>query len=208
MRQQRESIVSKVVAATLLIAFLVTIAACQTILRHMQTSSMGFPEDVAYANQLWSVLTEEKLVGPNGKKTAPFVGAARPHGWILELLYQNITVGTHTGFIVIKRNYNGPDVSVATVEADRARYLSSVTVMFQREAGYDEDNLNWFWAKYKPDGSLFMKEMNGMKTALAGRIAKGKTPEESRGCIYCHRSAGGGDYIFYPEIILPGFEKR
>lgn len=214
MSRKKESIVSKVMAGALLIAFLATIAACQTISERMQASPMGFPDDVAYANQLWSVLSEEKLVGPDRKKTTPFVGAARPHGWILELLHQNITVGTHTGFIVVKRNYDGPGVSVATVDADRARYLSSVTIMFQRESGYDEDNLNWFWAKYKPDGSLFLKEikeikeMKGMKVALAGRIAKGKTPGKSSGCIYCHRSAGGGDYIFYPEIKLPGFETR
>lgn len=204
MRRKRKSIASKSVVAALLIAFFITTAACRNTPGRMQTSSMGSAEDIAYAKRLWSVLEEQRLAGPQGKKTTPFVGAARPHGWILELLYQNITVGTHTGFIVIKRNYDGPDVSVANVEADRERYLSSVTIMFQREAGYDEDNLNWFWAKYRPDGSLYRKEMKGMKVALAGRIAKGKTPDQSSGCIYCHRSAGGGDYIFYPEITLPG----
>ena len=26
--------------------------------------------------------------------------------------------------------------------------------MLQREAGYDDDNDNWFWVKYAPDGSV------------------------------------------------------
>ena len=208
MRRNRKPIGSKSVVAALLIAFFITTAACRNAPGRMQTLPMGSAEDIAYAERLWSVLEAQQLAGPQGKKVTPFVGAARPHGWILELLYQNITVGARTGFIVIKRNYDGPDVSVANVEADRERYLSSVTIMFQREAGYDEDNLNWFWAKYRPDGSLFRKEMKGIKVALAGRIAKGKTPDQNSGCIYCHRSAGGGDYIFYPEITLPGAGAR
>jgi hypothetical protein len=61
--------------------------------------------------------------------------------------------------------------------------------MYQREAGYDADNQNWFWAKYKPDGSLH-KNPKGMQ--LAGRVAKGKP----KGCISCHKVAPGGDYIF------------
>ena len=189
----------------LLFTFGITTLSCQSNTDRMEKMPMGTAEDITYAKQLWNTMKVEKLVGSNATKTKPFIGAARPHGWILELLYQNISVGTHTGFIVVKKNYNGSGVSVDTVEADRARYLSSITIMVQREAGYDEDNLNWFWAKYKPDGSLYTKEMKGMKFALAGRIAKGKTPDETSGCIYCHRSAGGGDYIFFPEIKLPGF---
>jgi len=42
-----------------------------------------------------------------------------------------------------------------------------------------------------------------MEIAIAGTMIKGATPDKSRGCIYCHRSAGGGDYIFYPNITIP-----
>ncbi len=165
---------------------------------------MGSPEDVSYAGQLWSTLESAELVGKNAERAKPIVGAARPHGWILELLYRNITVGDHTGFVVVKKNYDGSGISVASVEAERAKYLSSITVMFKREKGYDEDNKNWFWVKYKPDGSLYKKKMNNIEVAMAGRILKGKTRDENGGCIYCHSSAGGGGYIFYPEItVLP-----
>jgi len=111
----------------------------------------------------------------------------------------------HSGFLVLKRNYNGKGVSIATVRQNRKKHLTSITVMYQREPGYDEDNLNLFWAKYKPDGSLFSKSMQGQTLQLAGRLIKGKTSEDNKGCLYCHSSAGGGDYIFYPNIRLPGF---
>ena len=62
--------------------------------------------------------------------------------------------------------------------------------MLQREAGYDDDNDNWFWAKYAPDGSV-MANPKGMK--LAGRVAKGMPA----GCISCHLSAEDGDYLFF-----------
>ena len=66
---------------------------------------------------------------------------------------------------------------------------SAVTVMFQRESGYDDDNKNWYWAKYLADGSLD-KNPKGME--LAGRVAKGA----DAGCIACHSGADGEDYEF------------
>jgi len=75
--------------------------------------------------------------------------------------------------------------------------------MFEREAGYDADNQNWFWVKYKPGGGLDARQLGGKQVPLAGRIAKGNTVEENGGCIYCHSSAGGRDYIFYPSVKRP-----
>ena len=168
---------------------------------------MGSREDTSYARKLWSVMESEEMVGANAKRLEPFVGAARPHGWILELAYRNIVVDGHTGFIVMKNNYNGTDLTVAQVEADRARYLSSITIMYQREAGYDPDNKNWFWVKYKPNGELYIKLMGTRQVPMAGKIVKGEKGKSAGGCIYCHRSAGGGDYIFYPEIVIPPAKK-
>jgi hypothetical protein len=190
--------------ATLLIVFVFTIAAFQTTRSAEAVNTpMGSLEDITYATRLWSVMQSEKLVGTKAEKLKPFFGGARPHGIILELAYRNLTVGNHTGFLVVKKNYNGTDVSVANVEKNRAKYLSSITVMYRREKGYDEDNQNWFWVKYRPDGSLFKKDMKGKSVALAGRILKGKTRDENGGCIYCHSSARDGDYVFYPDIKVP-----
>ncbi len=187
----------------LMLLFMTICSGCQTTGWRIAEMPMGSPEDVGYAGQLWSVLETERFVGENAVESKPFVGAAKPHGWILELSYRNITLGTHTGFVVVKKNYNGPNLSVDDVEADRKKYLSSITVMFQREKGYDEENQNWFWVKYKPDGGLFTRKTKKKDIPLAGRVIKGKTREDNLGCIYCHSSAGGGDYIFYPEIIIP-----
>lgn len=163
---------------------------------------MGAPADVTYAQKLWRALAAVNLVGPQARPLKPFFGGAKPHGMILELTYQDLRVGDHTGFLVLKRNYDGTDVSVQNVALDRERYLTSITVMYRREIGYDPDNQNWFWVKYRPDGSLF-RNPNGVQ--MAGRILKGSTRDESGGCIYCHASAGGGDYVFYPQIQVPGY---
>ncbi|MDI3324051.1 hypothetical protein QKW35_06650 [Pontibacterium granulatum] len=163
---------------------------------------MGTEADVKYAALLWQHLEAEELVGNNARPLEPFFGGARPHGMILEIVAQDLSVEQHTGFLVLKRNYSGEGVSVEEVARDRVRFLNSITVMYRREKGYDPDNQDWFWVKYQPDGSLFRNPKN---TEMAGRIMKGPSWEQSGGCIYCHASAGGGDYVFYPEIHVPGY---
>ena len=163
----------------------------------------GTNEDITYAGKIWSTMEIERLVGENEARLEPFFGGAKPHGMVLELVYKNITVNNHDGFIVVKKNYDGMDVTVESVKNNRAKYLSSITIMYQRESGYDKDNRNWFWAKYTPDGGLFQKKIEGKIIQMAGRIWKGKNIDQNKGCLYCHRSAGGGDYIFYPEIKIP-----
>jgi len=161
---------------------------------------VGTMDDISYARSLWQVLVQERITGKQMQPAEPFLGAAKPHGWILELVYRNITVKGHTGFLVVKRNYDQEGLTVEQVMQDRDKHLSSFTVMFQREADYDNDNQNWFWVKYRPDGTPFEKKIQGVPVKVAGRFLKGKKQEDNSGCIYCHASAGGGDYIFYPFI--------
>ena len=61
--------------------------------------------------------------------------------------------------------------------------------MYKREAGYDPEDGDWFWAKYNPDDTV---QKNPAGVALAGRVAKGAP----HGCIACHSEAPGGDLIF------------
>jgi hypothetical protein len=168
-----------------------------------RTHPVGTAADISYARVLWQELVAARLVGAQAMPVQPFIGAAPPHGWVLELLHQTISVADHSGFVVVKRNYDKKGLTVAQVAANRKKYLSSITVMYQREDGYDQQNQNWFWVKYRPDGSLFSKDIHGRTVSLAGRIVKGKTSADNGGCIYCHRSAGGGDYIFYPQVKKP-----
>jgi len=175
------------------------LSAC-TSLMHLPA---GTPADIDDAQRLWSVLEQERMVGEHATPQKPFIGAARPHGWVLEVDSRTIRVGGHAGFVVVKKNYNGDNLGIADVERDRSRYLDSISVMFKREPGYDPDHQDWFWAQYRPDGHLMTMQRMGMNIAMAGRLLKGATADQDRGCIYCHHSAGGGDYIFYPEITPP-----
>ncbi len=148
----------------------------------------GGEDSVAYAGKLWTAMSDAKLAGSDAIYSNPYKGQ-HPHGAVLDTIESKLKVSGHTGKIIVKRNYGGEGVSNAAVANNRAKYLKAVTVMYKREAGYDSDNRDWFWAKYLPDGTLD-KNPTGMQ--LAGRVAKGKP----KGCIACHKGAPGGDMLF------------
>ncbi|MBC6497823.1 MAG: cytochrome P460 family protein [Alphaproteobacteria bacterium GM7ARS4] len=149
--------------------------------------AFGTLSDVSFANKLWSVLVEERLVGRKSFQTTPYEGT-EPHGFVLQTIDGMIGVGSDTGYVIVKRNYGPEGVGVDAVADDPATYLKAVTVMFQRP-GYDKDNDDWFWVKYAPDGTVLT---NPKGEKLAGRVAKGR----DQGCIACHVNAPGGDYVF------------
>lgn len=159
-----------------------------TLSVHAQDMQFGDEASVQYSMELWSALDKAKLVGASAMASKAYEGQ-EPHGAILETLKTNIRVGSHTGAAWVKRNYGPGGVTIEQVTSDPAKHLKAVTVMYKREAGYDPDNKNWFWVKYKPDGSLH-KNPKGVQ--LAGRVAKGM----DMGCIACHSAADGGDYLF------------
>ena len=148
----------------------------------------GGQQDQAYADKVWRVAKRASLVGDASIVTRPYKGAP-PHGLILELMEKNTTINGVTGPLVVKKNYGGNGMTVADVINDPSKYLEAVTIMFQREKGYDTENKDWFYAKYDPAGKL-MSNPKGVK--LAGRVAKGAPT----GCIACHKPAPGGDFIY------------
>jgi hypothetical protein len=157
------------------------------------TAAIGAPPfgdaaSIEYSQKLWQSLVAANLAGPKAIMSKAYKGQ-HPHGAVLDTIEGKVAVGGHTGDVIVKRNYGGKDVSTAQVADNPAKYLGAVTVMYKREVGYDADNRDWFWAKYKPDGSLHANP-KGMK--LAGRVAKGKP----KGCIACHRAAPGGDMVY------------
>lgn len=173
------------------ISILMAATALVTGMAVAQDMPAGGAEDQAFAASLWQVMLTQRLVGDDALRAFPYDGVA-PHGMMLETFYSSATVGDHTGPLIVKRNYGPEGVSVDEVLADPGKHLGAVTVMFQREAGYDSDNMDWFWAKYLPDGSL---DKNPAGMALAGRVGKGM----DEGCIACH--SGAGDYIFTTDAI-------
>ncbi len=175
-----------------------TLTGCQSMMNSMGMIPMGSSADREDAAQLWAVLKHAKLVG-NNMKTSKVYPGTQPHGKFLQTLYETITVNGRSGLVIVKRNYGGPNISGAAVKADPKKYLKAITIMFKRETGYDAEDKDWFYAKYKPNGSLFTKSKMMMDISLAGRVAKGK----DEGCISCHQAAPGGDFVFASKISIP-----
>ncbi len=125
------------------------------------------------------------LVGDNAINVFPFKGN-QPHGAIQQVLDTDTVVNGRSSRVIVKRNHGGKDITVKSVYSDPVSHLKAVTVMFKRKAGYDRDNLDWFWVKYTPSG-VIDKNPKGRK--LAGRIGK----DGSGGCLVCHKAIGGSD---------------
>ena len=147
----------------------------------------GGEEDVDYARNLWQTMMDAGYAGKDGMMSRPYVGQ-HPHGAILDTIEGKIALDGNLHTIIVKRNYGGEGVSIANVANDPAKYLKAVTVMLKRP-GYDPETRDWFWAKFKADGSL---DTNPAGMMLAGKVAKGKP----QGCIACHTAAPGGDMMF------------
>lgn len=170
-----------------------SILALTSVTAVAQMAPFGDDKSIDYAAQLWDAMEEAKLVGDGMIRSFPYEGL-EPHGMMLETFYAETTIGGHTGALIVKRNFGPEGVEETQVLADPGKHLGAHTVMFKREAGYDADNNDWFWAKYLPDGSLD-KNPKGMQ--LAGRVAKGADV----GCIACHSKADGDDYVFTSDHI-------
>lgn len=149
--------------------------------------AFGGEADTAYAEALWNALRDAGYAGDGAIQMKPYEGT-EPHGAILQTFWAEIEVEGARGMLIVKRNFGPAGISVEDVSNDPDGNLDSVTVMFQREEGYAPDSANWFWAKYLPDGSLDQTP-DGM--ALAGRTT---------GCIACHASAAGDDFVFTMDM--------
>lgn len=149
----------------------------------------GEPQDQDYADQLWQIMLERNLAGDSSVQAFPYPGTD-PHGMMLETFYTSATIDGHEGALVIKRNYGPEGVTVDEVLGNREEHLASVTLMFRRAQDYAPNSGNWFWVKYLPDGSLD-NAPNG--TPLAGM---------AQGCISCHASVEGDDYVFTTNAEL------
>ncbi|HFE46939.1 MAG TPA: hypothetical protein ENJ18_15860 [Nannocystis exedens] len=137
----------------------------------------GGEEDVAMGKALWTEIDGhidnwDAYPGKEG-----LVAGTSPHGAWQQLRINDVAANDPAnpvdGYIIVKDNY---------LEMDEAT-LDSVTVM-KKIDGYNPDAADWFWAKYKPDGTL-LENPDGV--ALAGAIGQ---------CIGCHAGGGGGDYLY------------
>lgn len=112
----------------------------------------------------------------------PFYTGNDPHGRLLTtytnaVAHDALMAGEAVlpeGAIVIKENYMP------------TRELAAITVMY-KQAGYNAEHNDWFFAKYLPDGSL--------DTAPNGMALEGRVP----GCQGCHIAQAGQDYLYSPR---------
>jgi hypothetical protein len=145
-------------------------------------SPFGGPEDVKFTQDLWAALVDARLVGGQAVNVMPYEGSI--HKTVLMTLDSTVRVGNHTGVVIVKRMYQGPDISVETVINDPTQNLKVVAVMFKRAKGYDPSRQDWFYGKLNPGGTA---QKNKKGKLMVGRAGK---------CIGCHETASGGDYIF------------
>ena len=167
--------VNKILIAIAVVTAFVSVSATAKMM-----PPFGSKSDVSYAKKLWQKMENK---GFNSKDANLYVGGP-PHGKVREVLEGKID-GER---VIVKRNYRGKNITVAKVAANRAKYLKSVTIM-QKRKGFDPEDGDWYWVKYAPNGTV-MKNKKGM--SLAGKVAKGKPV----GCIACHASAPGGNFVF------------
>ena len=169
----------KIVLLSLLLVFIAAGCEREGNAAENNKNDWGTKKDVKHARQLWDQIKDYK----EWKIPDQFPGWAEgvsPHGEILRY-YINQKANedlTQDGAVIVKENYSekSPDA------------LMSVTVMQKRE-GYDPETNNWFYVKYSPDGKV-MDDEDGKP--VAGLVGKGK----ESGCIPCHKTAGGNDYLF------------
>ena len=132
----------------------------------------------ATGKDLWSYLTKVKYqksftLWPGKGK---LYKGTEPHGALLTTYINKPALGAiqgkkgamPAGAIVVKENYM-PD-----------KKLAAITVMY-KVAGFNPEAGDWFWVKYKPDGTI-EKE---------GKVG---------GCIGCHGSRKGNDFLYTGEL--------
>ncbi len=133
--------------------------------------------EAPFEDRLWKYLQQAQY-----RNWAPLPGVSgdaydgnSPHGDKVKL-YANRTAAAGdgklpVGSILIKENFDSTGSK-----------LMAVTVMYRAE-GFAPEAGDWHWTKYEADGSV---------SAIKGMRVTGKVGM----CIECHRSAGGGDFVF------------
>lgn len=144
-------------------------------------TASGKAEDNAYAAKIWRYMEANQLIGDNRLRSYPFVGS-RPHGSIQEVITTEAEIDGQKGRLIVKHNYGAKEslTPKKVYSANHDANYEALTIMFQREDGYDSSNNNWFWAEYKADGAI----INYQGTDLSGR---------SQLCLGCHTPLGGKD---------------
>ena len=135
-------------------------------------------DDPEFAAMIWKYLEKSDYRSkwtrwPEGADG--FTEGKSPHGAFLKVYVNDVAAKSAKDpayqSVIVKENY------------DKDRKLVALTPMIRVREGYDPDHKDWYYAKFKPDGTLFAKD----EVKLAGKV---------KGCIDCHAKAKGKDYLF------------
>lgn len=162
------------------VAIILFLLPFNTVAEKLEASS-GKVVDNEYAAKVWQYMVKKKLVGAERIRSYPFVGS-RPHGSIQEVISIEAKIQGQKGKLIVKHNYGAKEELTPhkVYSENQANNYVALTIMFQREKGYDTVNHDWFWAEYNPDGSI----INYQGVDLSGRSAM---------CLGCHTPLGGKD---------------
>lgn len=131
--------------------------------------SLGTPADQSQADILWSAMTDYDTWG-NFDGHEGIMKGKSPHGPYVRTFVNSVGMQDQAnpgyGTIIVKENFSRDDAST----------LKGITVM-ERIEGYDDENNDWFWARYTPTGE---QTHNGMVPF----------------CSDCHFDAGNDDFVF------------
>jgi hypothetical protein len=94
----------------------------------------GGDEDVNYARNLWQTMLDAGYAGANGLMSRPYMGQ-HPHGAILDTIEGQIAVEGKLHTIIVKRNYGGEGVSIATVANDSRHRNAETSGIRSRNQG-------------------------------------------------------------------------
>ncbi|MCR9197993.1 MAG: hypothetical protein NXI04_05085 [Planctomycetaceae bacterium] len=137
-----------------------------------------------FESKFWKYLINSRYKNwsPVPGRTGDTYAGESPHGAMLKMYLNRTAAGRPSELpdrsIVVKENY-----------AADGRTLMAVTVMY-RTRGYNREGGDWYWIKYRPDGSVDEKVGDGTRLRLAGK---------PQGCIECHSGADGGDFAFFND---------
>ncbi len=140
------------------------------------TPTFGTDRDLEIAGTLWASIASHAdwpaFAGREGMQAG-----SSPHGAFNSFHLNDVAradeAALPVGSIVVKRNHATEDPTS----------LAAITVV-QRIEGFAPDRGDWFWAKFTPAGAL---DTDPSGAALAGRVD---------GCLGCHGSAPGDDFVF------------
>ena len=137
-----------------------------------------------FEQRLWAYLQAQKYRNwaPVPGRSGEAYSGQSPHGAFLKMYLNRTAAGHPTDLpdraIIVKENYRNDGTT-----------LAAITVMY-RTRNYNPEAGDWYWIKYNPDGSVARAPADQGGMLLSGRPA---------GCIACHSSAEGDDYVFFND---------